>query len=197
VLVISLYLSNSLSTLCENSWIILYHVGGAFGVTDQATRLFTLLGCRLHPSVLQSFYYSSIQTHIQHEISSCWCPLSLKAPVVLSLRTYSANSLLKILFPRTTRVGLLPRTGCVWLLPRTNCVGLLPRTASVKSKSHCDWRSVSQSVSLGVEPHLGLMTRHLLLFDSYGLVFCGAPSLTRGRVCLLSESLRALVCHLL
>jgi hypothetical protein len=41
--------------------------------------------------------------------------------------------------------------------------------------------TVSQSVSLGVE----LMTRYLLLFDSYGIVFCGAPSLTRGRVCLL------------
>jgi hypothetical protein len=44
---------------------------------------------------------------------------------------------------------------------------------------------VSQSISVGVEPHLGLMTSDLLLFDSYGLVFCGAPSLTRGRVCLL------------
>jgi hypothetical protein len=43
--------------------------------------------------------------------------------------------------------------------------------------------TVSQSVSLGVEPHLGLMTRYLLLFDSYGIVFCGAPSLTRGRIC--------------
>jgi hypothetical protein len=39
--------------------------------------------------------------------------------------------------------------------------------------------TVGQSVSLGVEPHLGLTTRYLLLFDSYGLVFCGAPSLTR------------------
>jgi hypothetical protein len=29
------------------------------------------------------------------------------------------------------------------------------------------------------------MTRYLLLFDSYGLIFCGAPSLTTGRVCLL------------
>jgi hypothetical protein len=58
--------------------------------------------------------------------------------------------------------------------------------------------TVSQSVSLGFEPHLGLMTRYLLLFDSYGLVsFCGAPSLTRGQVCLLSESLLALVSHLL
>jgi hypothetical protein len=33
----------------------------------------------------------------------------------------------------------------------------------------------SQSASLGVEPHLGLMTRYLLLFDSYGLVFEGRP----------------------
>jgi hypothetical protein len=35
--------------------------------------------------------------------------------------------------------------------------------------------TVSHSVSLGVEPHLGLMTRYLLLFDSYGLVFVGRP----------------------
>jgi hypothetical protein len=33
--------------------------------------------------------------------------------------------------------------------------------------------TVSQSVSLGVEPHLGLMSRYLLLFDSYGLVKVG------------------------
>jgi hypothetical protein len=39
---------------------------------------------------------------------------------------------------------------------------------------------VSQSVSLGVEPHMGLMTWYLLLFDSYGHV---SVSLTRGRVC--------------
>jgi hypothetical protein len=31
--------------------------------------------------------------------------------------------------------------------------------------------TASQSVSLGVEPHLVLMTRYLLLFDSYGLFF--------------------------
>jgi hypothetical protein len=54
------------------------------------------------------------------------------------------------------------------------------------SESHIttDGRSVSQ-LSLGVEPHLGLMTRYLLFIYSYGLDFCGAPSLTRGRVCLL------------
>jgi hypothetical protein len=42
---------------------------------------------------------------------------------------------------------------------------------------------MSQSASLGVEPHLGLMTSYLLLFNSYGLVFCGAPPPTRVRVC--------------
>jgi hypothetical protein len=33
--------------------------------------------------------------------------------------------------------------------------------------------TVGQSVSLGVEPHVGLIIRYLLLFDSYGLVFVG------------------------
>jgi hypothetical protein len=35
--------------------------------------------------------------------------------------------------------------------------------------------TISQSVSVGVEPHLGLMTRYLLLFGSCGLVFVGRP----------------------
>jgi hypothetical protein len=35
--------------------------------------------------------------------------------------------------------------------------------------------TVGQSISLGVEPRLGLMTRYLLLFDSYGLVSVGLP----------------------
>jgi hypothetical protein len=48
-----------------------------------------------------------------------------------------------------------------------------------------------QSVSLGLKPNLGPMTRYLLLFDSYALVIVGAPSVTRGRVCLLSEELTA------
>jgi hypothetical protein len=33
----------------------------------------------------------------------------------------------------------------------------------------------SQSVSLGVEPYLGLVSKYLLLFDSYGLVLVGRP----------------------
>jgi hypothetical protein len=35
--------------------------------------------------------------------------------------------------------------------------------------------TVSQSGSLGFEPHFGLMNRYVLLFDSYGLVFMGRP----------------------
>jgi hypothetical protein len=35
--------------------------------------------------------------------------------------------------------------------------------------------TVGQSVSLGVELQLGLMSRYLLLLDSYGLVFMGHP----------------------
>jgi hypothetical protein len=35
--------------------------------------------------------------------------------------------------------------------------------------------TVSQSVSLGVEPHLGLMARYFLRFDSYGFVSVGRP----------------------
>jgi hypothetical protein len=46
-----------------------------------------------------------------------------------------------------------------------------------QNQSHIstDGESVSQSVSLGVEPHLGLMTRYLLLFDTFGLDFVGRP----------------------
>jgi hypothetical protein len=68
--------------------------------------------------------------------------------------------------------------------PQDHGGGILPRSHTgsvVKVKVKITLRlSVSQSLSLGVETHLGLMTRYLLLFDSYDLVFSGAPSLTRG-----------------
>jgi hypothetical protein len=90
---------------------------------------------------------------------------------------------------------LLRLAGSRWRYSTPPTHGFVRSTVKVKVTLRL---TISQSVSLGVEPHLGLMTRYLLLFDSYGLVFfCGAPSLTRGRVCLLSESLRALVSHLL
>jgi hypothetical protein len=31
--------------------------------------------------------------------------------------------------------------------------------------------TVSQLASLGVQPHLGLMTRYVLLFENYGIVY--------------------------
>jgi hypothetical protein len=41
--------------------------------------------------------------------------------------------------------------------------------------------TLGQPVSLGIEPHLGHMTRYLLVWQLRSC-FCGAPSLTRGRV---------------
>jgi hypothetical protein len=45
----------------------------------------------------------------------------------------------------------------------------------VQSQSESHIATDGQSVSLRVEPHLGIMTRYLLLFDSYGLVIVGRP----------------------
>jgi hypothetical protein len=53
--------------------------------------------------------------------------------------------------------------------------------------------TVSQSVCLGVEPRPGLMTRYWLLSDRYCLILGRAPSLTRGRVCHLSESVSSIM----
>jgi hypothetical protein len=66
----------------------------------------------------------------------------------------------------------------VWQIPSMATVLWLP--SCIQSHIATD----GQSVSLGVETHLDLMTKYLLVFDSYGFVFRGAPSLTRGRVCL-------------
>jgi hypothetical protein len=51
----------------------------------------------------------------------------------------------------------------------------MPKSKS-KSKSHDDWRSVSPSVRLGVEPHLGLMTRYLLVWQLRSSFMWGALS---------------------
>jgi hypothetical protein len=65
--------------------------------------------------------------------------------------------------PATSRHFTKPK--CCQLQHLTRC----------KSKSYCDWRSVSLSVSQSVSQSVSLMTRYLLLFDSYGLVFLGRP----------------------
>jgi hypothetical protein len=70
-------------------------------------------------------------------------------------------------------------------------VYLFMNTLMSKSKSHCDWRSVSQPVSLGVEPPSGAHDQIFITVWQLQSCYCGAPSLMRGRVCLLSESLSA------
>jgi hypothetical protein len=50
------------------------------------------------------------------------------------------------------------------------------RIAILESKSHCDWRSVSQSVSQCVEPRLGLMTRYYYCLTVTVLFLWGAHS---------------------
>jgi hypothetical protein len=61
-----------------------------------------------------------------------------------------------------------------------------PWAASVNQSIKVTLRlTVSQSVSLGIEPHLGPMTRYLLLVWQLRSCSCGAPSLMRGQVCLL------------
>jgi hypothetical protein len=49
----------------------------------------------------------------------------------------------------------------------TTAAKLLERSSKVKVTLRL---TVSQSVSVDVEPHLRLMNRYLLLFDNYGLV---------------------------
>jgi hypothetical protein len=79
----------------------------------------------------------------------------------------------------------LPRTLRVWLLPRTACLSPAenfprrspPANSKLLVKVKVTLRlTVSQSVSLGIEPHLGLATRYSLFFYSYGLILWGALS---------------------
>jgi hypothetical protein len=70
-----------------------------------------------------------------------------------------------------------------------NMLMLFRETVAVYCENHIKVKvilrlTVSQSVSLGVEPHLGPMTRFITVWQLRSS-FCGAPSLTRGRVCLL------------
>jgi hypothetical protein len=62
---------------------------------------------------------------------------------------------------------------CIFMIFYDFC--LLPGLRPVKVKVTTLRLTVGQSLSLGVEPHLGLMTRYLLLIDSYGLVFVERP----------------------
>jgi hypothetical protein len=82
------------------------------------------------------------------------------------LRSYFTVSDLRLLFsspPVTHRVMVEVLDPASTTVPSCN-----------QSQSHI--ATDGQSVSLGVKPNLGLMTRYLLLFDSYILLLWGALS---------------------
>jgi hypothetical protein len=62
-----------------------------------------------------------------------------------------------------------------------------------KSKSHSDWRPVSQSWCRAPS---GAHDQIFITVWQSRYCLCGAPSQTRGRVCLLSVSLLAVISHL-
>jgi hypothetical protein len=67
-----------------------------------------------------------------------------------------------------------------------------------RSQNQSHFATDSQSVCLGVEPRLGLMTRFLFMIGKLqSCLYGGGPSLLRGRVCLLSVIVnRNSPCHL-
>jgi hypothetical protein len=62
------------------------------------------------------------------------------------------------------------------LLSQAQSIQLVPNSGNQHQVKGTLRLTVSQSVSLGVKPHLGPMTRYLLLCDSYGLVLGGTLS---------------------
>jgi hypothetical protein len=93
--------------------------------------------------------------------------------------TITQNKNLQSLFAtRCLVTNLMWLTLHSWILNYCTVCSLLRMTLLyVKSKSHCDWRSVSQSISKSWFIFITVWQ-----LRSY---FLGACSLTRGRVCLL------------
>jgi hypothetical protein len=103
------------------------------------------------------------------------------------LRTYSYSQLIASFRRFFFTVATLLHRYCRWSVFRCAQLSLVPcrirtllrlrsntNSAGFQVQVQVTLRlTVSQSVSLGVEPHLGLMTRYLLLFGIYGLVFVG------------------------
>jgi hypothetical protein len=71
---------------------------------------------------------------------------------------------------QSLHANILRPTSCSLLCSGFNSLLQLMTDLSVKVKVTLRL-TVSQSISFGVEPHLGLMTRYILLFERYCLVF--------------------------
>jgi hypothetical protein len=76
--------------------------------------------------------------------------------------------------PSTTRVGLQPQT--LRTLVTNFPLRRLAHNSLLSVRVRVTLRlTVSQSVCLGVEPRLGLMTRYLFFIQSYSPVHMGRP----------------------
>jgi hypothetical protein len=111
----------------------------------------------------------------EHGSVFCWTELKVKVRVTLRLtvgqswcRAAIWCSWPDIYCCLTVTVLLL------WGALSDERMGLSFVELNSKSKSHCDWRLVSQSVLVS-SPHPVLVTGYLLLFDSYSLVIVGRP----------------------
>jgi hypothetical protein len=102
----------------------------------------------------------------------------MSSPVVAWWRIPTLSSASVLTFITVAAVPQLNHCSNCRLSTNSQAGGHLTPTSY---SSHCHLKTlsvtlrltVSQSVSLGVKPHLGLMTRYLLFFDYYGLLFWG------------------------
>jgi hypothetical protein len=132
-----------------------------------------IVDSRLDDWICLTSLLQSLSVITVHTCNSFWIPNpSLRSPALFSkARWFATESLLLLLL--LLYICLVCRIG---------------DTESNISAIRCQSNIAtdSQSVCLGVEPRLGLMTRCFFLKWKLLSCPCGAPSLTRGRVCQLS-----------
>jgi hypothetical protein len=139
------------------------------------------------------FYKLQAKCFLTHFVSSAWVSLVL----IIGMRTAASVTMQCSLLlggtpppPHIIMIIVLMRVNhfiyTIYIHSLTNSL-LLTETAlgsvRVRITLHL---TVSQSVCLGVEPNLGLLTRDIFFFFKPLSCHLGAPSLTRGRVCHLS-----------
>jgi hypothetical protein len=132
-----------------------------FWMDDQIYFTFIQLVATLHVSLYDTLYLHILLQSPQ-AVAWQWI-LTMAIPLLLCSRTVQNFRQLSI------ELGLRLAAS-----PSLLYTDWLSTKLQSQSRSHIatDGQSIS---SLGVEPHLRLMTRYLLLFDSYGLVFLWHP----------------------
>jgi hypothetical protein len=136
--------------------------------TDYTTQLFTIFYCRLHKSVLQSFLTVDSDPLTSCIGAVCWCLPSSEAGRWLA----SSYSL----------------TICEWLFSSTDSffhIDCFFRTDILLSLSLMLRPTVSRPVYLGIKHLSGAYDQIFITVGQLRVCWCGALSLTRGRVCRL------------